>query len=78
VSTTLFISSTEGVLRVSKKTFGGIGAHMLLIWLTSLLAHYLLLKYFFTENPSKEASILRTLSRYFSNLGSFAMLLLSA
>jgi hypothetical protein len=32
---------------------------------------------FFTEKPSKEGSNLRTVSKYFSNFGSFALLLLS-
>jgi hypothetical protein len=32
---------------------------------------------FLTEKPSKEASNLRTVSRYFSSFGSLALLLLS-
>jgi hypothetical protein len=32
---------------------------------------------FLTENPSKEASILRTVSKYFSSFGSLALQLLS-
>jgi hypothetical protein len=50
---------------------------VLLIWLTNLRARSLLLGCFFTEKPSKEASILGTTSIYFSSFGSLALLLLS-
>jgi hypothetical protein len=76
VSTALSMSSTEGALRVSKNTSGEVGAPVPLIWLANLPVHCLLSGYFFTENPSKEASILRTVSRYFSSFGSLALLLL--
>jgi hypothetical protein len=46
VSTTLSMSSTEGALRVSKNTSGGVEAPVPLIWLASLLVHYPLLGYF--------------------------------
>jgi hypothetical protein len=78
VSTTLSISSTEGDLRVSKNTFGGSGSPCAAYFASKSACSLSPLGMFFTENPSKEASILRTVSRYFSSFGSLALLLFSS
>jgi hypothetical protein len=48
-----------------------------LTWLTYHHVRCLPLVYFFMEKPSKELSIIRIMSRYFSNVGLLALLLLS-
>jgi hypothetical protein len=73
----LSISSTEGALRVSKNTSRGSGSPYAADLANKSACSLYPLGIFFTENPSKEASILRTVSRYISSFGSFALLLLS-
>jgi hypothetical protein len=77
LSTTFSISSTKGALRVSKKTSGGSGGLYAADLASRSACSLSPLGIFFTENPSKEAYILRTVSRHFINLWSFALLLLS-
>jgi hypothetical protein len=72
------IKSIEGAVSASKKHFGGqgeplrsrFGQHVSMLIVQSWDV--------FTENPSKEDSILRTTSRYFSELEFFTLLDLSA
>jgi hypothetical protein len=71
------MSSTEGVLRVSKNTSEGSGSPYATDLASKSACLFSPLGMFFTEKPSKEASILRTMSRYFSSFGSLALLLLS-
>jgi hypothetical protein len=49
-STVLSRSSTEGAFIISKNTFEGRGAPVLLTWLTNLHAHFPLLGYFLRKN----------------------------
>jgi hypothetical protein len=71
------IKSTKGAFNTSKNSSGGRGSP----WATDLasISASLLssLKIFFTENPSKEDSILQTISKYFSNPRLFTLLDLS-
>jgi hypothetical protein len=70
----LSINSTKGTFNISKNTLGGKGspwaANLANMSTCSLSSH----RIFFTENPSKEDSILRTISKYFSKPGFFALL----
>jgi putative copper export protein len=54
-----------------------VGAVITFILLLNWVGTFSPLGIFFTEKPSKEASILQTVSRYFSSFGSLALLLLS-
>jgi hypothetical protein len=71
------MSSTEGALRVSKNTSEGSGSPCAADLAKKYAYSLSPLGMFFTENLSKEASILRTVSRYFSRFRSLALLLLS-
>jgi hypothetical protein len=71
------MSSTEGALKVSKNTSEGSGSPCAADLASKSTYLFSPLRMFFTENPSKEASILRTVSRYFSSFGSLALKLLS-
>jgi hypothetical protein len=77
VSTTLSMRSTEGTLMISKNTSGGRGNPCAADLASRSTCSLSPLGIFFTEKPSKESSILRTLSIYFSSFGSLALLLLS-
>lgn len=76
VKTTFSIWSTEGAFRTSKDTSRGSGNP----WATDLAnrsaCSFYLLGMLFIEKPSKEASNLQTMSRYFSSFKSLALLLL--
>ncbi len=75
--TALSRSSTEGAFIVSKNTSEGNGSACAAD-LANKSAYSLSPRgIFLTENPSKEASTLRTISRYFSSFGSLALQLLS-
>jgi hypothetical protein len=69
------MSSTEGALRVSNNTSRGSGSPYATD-LASKFACSMSPLGIFTDNPSKEASILRIVSRYFSSFESLALLLL--
>jgi hypothetical protein len=71
------MSSTEGALRVSKNTSKGSGSPCAADLASKFACLFSPLGMFFTKKPSKEASILQTMSRYFSSFGSLALLLLS-
>jgi hypothetical protein len=71
------MSSTEGALRVSKNTSKGSGSPCAADLTSKSTCSLSPLGMFFTEKPSKEASILRTMSTYFLCFGSLALLLLS-
>jgi hypothetical protein len=71
------MSSTEGAFRVSKNTSGGSGSPCDADLASKSACSFSPLGIFFSEKPLKEASILRTISRYFSSFGSLALLLLS-
>jgi hypothetical protein len=71
------MSSTEGALRVSKNTFEGSGSPCAADLVSKSTYSLSPLGMFFTEKPSKEASILWTVSRYISSFGSLALPLLS-
>jgi hypothetical protein len=77
VSTAHSMSSTEGALRVSKNTYEGRGSPSPIDLSSKSTSSLFPLGMFFTEKPSKEASILRTMSRYFSSFRSLVLLLLS-
>jgi hypothetical protein len=78
VSITLSINSVDGPFRISKNTLGGKGSFCVadLANISACLLPTLGI-YFFTENPSKELSILRTISRYFSKVRFFVLLVLA-
>jgi hypothetical protein len=69
------MSSTEGAFIVSKNTSEGNGSPYAVDLANWSACSFSLLGIFCTEKPSKEASILRTVSRYFSSFGSLALLL---
>jgi hypothetical protein len=71
------MSSTESALRVSKNTSEGSGSPCAADLANKSACSLSPVGMFFTENPLKEASILQTVSRYFSSFGSLALLLLS-
>jgi hypothetical protein len=77
VSTALSRSSTEGALIVSKNTSKGRGSPYAADLASRSACSFSPLGIFLTENPSKEASSLRTVSRYFSSFESLAFQLLS-
>jgi hypothetical protein len=77
VSTALSMSSIEGAFIVSKNTFEGKGSPYAADLGNKSACLFSPLGIFFTEKPSKEASNLRTASKYFSSFGSLALLLLS-
>jgi hypothetical protein len=77
VSTALSRSSTEGVLIVSKNTSEGRGSPCAADLASRSACLFSPLGIFLIENPSKEASSLQTVSRYFSSFGSLALQLLS-
>jgi hypothetical protein len=77
VSTALSMSSTEGAFIVSKNTSKGNGSPWAADFANKSARSFSHLGIFFTEKPSKEASNLRTASKYFSSFGSLALLLLS-
>jgi hypothetical protein len=76
-STALSRSSTEGAFIVSKNTSEGRGSPCVADLANKSACSFSPLGLFFTEKPSKEASILRTVSKYFSSFRSLALLLLS-
>jgi hypothetical protein len=71
------MSSTEGAFKVSKNTYEGSGSPCAADLASKSACSFSTLGIFFTEKPSKETSILQTVSRYFSSFGSLALLLLS-
>jgi hypothetical protein len=75
--TALSMSSTEGAFIVSKNTSEGRGSPCAADLASRSACSFSTLGIFLTEKPSKEASYLRTVSRYFSSFGSLALLLLS-
>jgi hypothetical protein len=76
MSTALSISSTEGAFIVSKNTSEGNGSPYVADLANKFACLFSPLGMFFIEKPSKEASILQIVSRYFSSFGSLALLLL--
>jgi hypothetical protein len=76
-STALSISSTEGAFIVSKNTSEGRGSPYAADLVGRSACTFSPLGIFLTEKPSKEASNLQIVSRYFSRFGSLASLLLS-
>jgi hypothetical protein len=77
VSTALSRSSTEGALIVSKNTSEGRGSPCAADLASRSACSFSPLGIFLTENLSKEASSLQTVSRYFSSFVSLALQLLS-
>jgi hypothetical protein len=77
VSTALSRSSTEGALIISKNTSEGKGSPCAADLAGRSVCSFSPHGMFLTENPSKEALSLRTVSRYFSSFGSLALQLLS-
>jgi hypothetical protein len=71
------MSSAESAFIVSKNASEGNGSPYAGDLASKSVCSFSPLRMFFTEKPSKEASILRTASRYFSSFGSLALLLLS-
>jgi hypothetical protein len=71
------MSSNEGAFIVSKNTSKGSGSPYAADLANKYVCSFSPLGMFFIEKPSKEASILWTVSRYFSSFGSLALLLLS-
>jgi hypothetical protein len=71
------MSSTEGAFIISKKTSKGNESPCAADLASKSACSFSPLGIFFTEKPSKEASNLRTASKYFSSFGSLALLLLS-
>jgi hypothetical protein len=74
-STALSISSTEGAFIISNNTSKGRGSPYADDLASRSACSFSPPGIFFTENPSKEASNLRTVSKYFSSFGSLALLL---
>jgi hypothetical protein len=77
VSTALCMSSTKGAFIVLKNTPEGNESSSAADLANKSACSFSPLGMFFTEKPSKEASILRTASRYFFSFGSLGLLLLS-
>jgi hypothetical protein len=77
LSTALSRRSTEGAFIVSKKTSEGNGSPCAADLASRSACSFSPHGIFLTENPSKEASSLRTVSKYFSSFGSLALQLLS-
>jgi hypothetical protein len=77
VSTALSKSSTECAFIVSRNTSEGSGSPYATDLANKSACSFSPLGMFFIEKPSKEASILLIVSRYFSSFGSLALLLLS-
>jgi hypothetical protein len=77
LSTALSRRSTEGAFIVSKKTSEGKGSPCAADLASRSACSFSPRGIFLTENPSKEASSLRTVSKYFSSFGSLALQLLS-
>jgi hypothetical protein len=77
VSTALSMSSTEDSFIVLKNTSEGNRIPYAADLANKFACSFSPLEMCFIEKPSKEASILRTVSRYFSSFGSLALLLLS-
>jgi hypothetical protein len=75
--TALSRSSTEGAFIVSKNTSEGKGSPYAADLASKSACSFSPRGMFLTENPSKEASILRTVSKYFLSFGSLALQLLS-
>jgi hypothetical protein len=73
VSTALSRSSTKGALFVLKNTSEGRESPCVADLASRSACSFSPLGIFLTENPSKEASSLRTVSRYFSSFGSLAL-----
>jgi hypothetical protein len=71
------MSSIEGAFIVSKNTTEGNGSPCAVDLASRYACSFSPLGIFFTEKPSKEASIFWTVSRYFLSFGSLALLLLS-
>jgi hypothetical protein len=69
------MSTTKGAFIVSKNTSEGNESPYAVDLANRSACSFSPLGIFFTEKPSKEASILRTVSRYFSSFGSLALLL---
>jgi hypothetical protein len=69
------MSSVEGAFIVSKNTSEGSGSPCATDLANKSACSFSPLRIFFIEKPSKEASILRTVSRYFSSFESLALLL---
>jgi hypothetical protein len=69
------MSSTESVFIVSKNTSEGNGSPYAADLANRSACSFSPLGIFFIEKPSKEAPILRTISRYFSSFGYLALLL---
>jgi hypothetical protein len=76
-STALSKRSTEGAFIVSKNTSKGKGSPCAADLASRSACSFSPLRIFFTEKHSKEASNLRTVSKYFVSFGSLALLLLS-
>jgi hypothetical protein len=76
-STALSRSSTIGAFIVSKNTSEGKGSPCAADLASRSACSFSPLGIFFKEKPSKEASNLRNVSKYFSSIGSLALLLLS-
>jgi hypothetical protein len=76
VSTALSMSSTEGAFIVSKNTSEGKGSPYAADLANKSACSFSPLGMFLTKKPSKEASNLQTVSKYFSSFGSLALLLL--
>jgi hypothetical protein len=70
------MSSTKGAFIVSKNTSEGNGSPSAADLANRSACSFSPLGIFFNEKPSKEASNLQTVSRYFSSFGSLALLLL--
>jgi hypothetical protein len=75
--TALSMSSAKGAFIISKKTSEDNESPCAVHLASKFVCSFSPLGIFFTEKPSKEASNLRTASRYFSSFGSLALLLLS-
>jgi hypothetical protein len=71
------MSSTEGALRDSNNTSGGSESPYAADLASKSACSLSSLGIFYTKNPSKEASIVQNVSRYFSSFGSIALLLFS-
>jgi hypothetical protein len=71
------MSATEGAFIVSKNTSEGNGSPYATDLANKFACSFSPLGIFFIEKPLKEASNLRTVSRYFSSFRSLALLLLS-
>jgi hypothetical protein len=77
LSTALSRRSTEGAFIVSKNTSEGKGSPCAADLASRSACSFSPRGIFLIENPSKEASSLQTVSKYFSSFGSLALQLLS-